>query len=154
MALFEPAIEITLANEGGYVNDPMDPGGETNFGISKRDYPKLDIKNLTKEEATAIYLRDFWKFGGIIDQAVANKVFDSYVNMEHIAIFLLQEIVLQVIKPDGIYGEVTEDAVNRLDPNTLLTDYRAKLTAHYKAIVVARPEEEKFLKGWLRRAQQ
>jgi lysozyme family protein len=154
MAEFSLAIPIVLENEGGYVNDPLDPGGETNFGISKRSYPTVDIKNLTKEEATAIYLRDFWKFGGIIDQSVANKVFDSYVNMEHIAIFLLQEIVLQVVKPDGIYGEVTEDAVNRMDPNALLTAYRAKLEQHYRNIVLAKPEEMKFLDGWLRRAKQ
>ena len=81
-------------------------------------------------------------------------MFDSYVNMERIAIFLLQEIVLQVVKPDGIYGEVTEDAVNRMDPNALLTAYRAKLEQHYRNIVLAKPEEMKFLDGWLRRAKQ
>lgn len=46
--------------EGGYVNDPDDPGGETNFGISKRSFPDVDIKNLTKDEAKEIYREHFW----------------------------------------------------------------------------------------------
>jgi lysozyme family protein len=46
--------------EGGYVNDPKDPGGETNFGISKRAYPNLDIKALTPETVAPIYKRDYW----------------------------------------------------------------------------------------------
>jgi lysozyme family protein len=150
---FDIAIETVLANEGGLVEDKMDPGGLTNFGLSQRSYPKLDIRNLTREEAIEIYRRDWWHYAGIIDQRVATKILDSCVNMgEHAAIFLLQEIVLQVIKPDGIYGEVTEDAVNRLDPNALLTDYRAKLTAHYEAIAIANPTQAKFLKGWTARA--
>ena len=44
---FDLAIPIVLENEGGYINDPNDPGGETKYGISKRSYPALDIKNLT-----------------------------------------------------------------------------------------------------------
>ena len=46
--------------EGGYVNDPKDPGGETNFGISKRSYPRLDIGRLTWADAKVIYKKDFW----------------------------------------------------------------------------------------------
>jgi lysozyme family protein len=57
---FTTAINRTLGVEGGYVNDPNDPGGETKFGISKRAYPDVDIKNLTREQAVAIYKRDFW----------------------------------------------------------------------------------------------
>ena len=48
---FDQVIDRVLAHEGGYVNDPDDPGGETKYGISKKAYPKIDIKNLTKEEA-------------------------------------------------------------------------------------------------------
>jgi lysozyme family protein len=73
---------------------------------------------------------------------------------QHTAIFLLQELVLQVVKPDGLFGEVTEDAVNRQDANALLTAYRTKLTQHYQEIVKNNPAEAKFLTGWLRRANQ
>ena len=55
MAHFERAIDKTLAWEGGYVNDPKDPGGETKYGISKRAHPDVDIKNLSREKACAIY---------------------------------------------------------------------------------------------------
>ena len=53
LTTFDEIIEITLHHEGGYVHDPKDLGGETNFGIAKRFYPDVDIKNLTKEEAKA-----------------------------------------------------------------------------------------------------
>lgn len=51
---------FVLKHEGGYVNDPKDPGGETNFGIAKRYHPHVDIKNLTEREAADIYLREYW----------------------------------------------------------------------------------------------
>ena len=58
--LFEKSVEFVLKSEGGYVNNPADPGGETNFGISKRAYPNVDIKNLTRESAIKIYETDYW----------------------------------------------------------------------------------------------
>ena len=60
MAEFKAAFQLVIANEGEYVNDPQDPGGETKFGISKRSYPQLDIKNLTIDQAQNIYKTDFW----------------------------------------------------------------------------------------------
>ena len=59
-APFDLAFDRLIGHEGGYVNDPDDPGGETKWGISKRSYPHLDIAALTREEAREIYLRDFW----------------------------------------------------------------------------------------------
>lgn len=150
MANFELAIPIVLKNEGGYVNDPADPGGETNFGISKRSYPNVDIKNLTEAEASVIYQRDFWKFDGINDQAVATKLFDAYVNMKSHAIKAAQEVVQQTV--DGIYGAHTEAAINNTED--FLTKFRARLVQYYQQIVEFYPEDEKFLNGWLRRANQ
>ena len=153
MSDFYLAIPGVLRNEGGYVNDPTDPGGETNFGISKRSYPDIvDIKSLTVEEATAIYLRDFWLFGGIIDQGVANKMLDSYVNMRHAAIKIAQRIAGVAV--DGAYGPNTEAAINTMDPGFFLGKFRAALASYYQAIVANNPAEEKFLVGWLRRAAQ
>lgn len=152
MAEFEPAVEITLENEGGYTWDASDPGGETNFGISKRSYPDVDIRNLTRDEAKAIYLRDFWKFGGIEDQDVANKVFDAFVNMGHEAIKLLQTVL--GLSPDGEYGPQTESHVNATDASNLLMAYRTALVDFYAHLVAERPSDEKFLAGWTRRANQ
>jgi len=60
VSFFDAAFNIVVNAEGGYVNDPKDPGGETKYGISKRSYPQLDIANITLEQAKAIYLRDYW----------------------------------------------------------------------------------------------
>lgn len=154
MSDFNIAIETVLANEGGYVDDPEDKGKATNFGISQASYPKLDIKDLTRDGAIAIYKRDFWKFENIIDQQVATKVFDAFVNMGRYAIIILQRLVLKATTPDGDFGPETSDAVNRTDANGLLTQYRSALAQHYEDIVAKNPQDEKFLEGWLRRAKQ
>ena len=152
MADFYQAIQIVLKNEGGYSNDPADPGGETNFGISKASYPNVDIRNLTVAEATAIYLQDYWLIGGIIDQSVADKLFDAYVNMRHAAIKIAQRIAGAVA--DGSYGPHTEAAINGMQSQTFLCAFRAGLAQHYRDIVAANPAEAKFLKDWLSRAAQ
>ncbi len=79
---FEGIFDRLLGHEGGYVNDPKDLGGETNWGISKRSYPTLDIKNLSREQAKAIYLKDFWTplNGEQLYDGVAWQLFDMAVN--------------------------------------------------------------------------
>jgi lysozyme family protein len=151
MASFDLAIPTVLANEGGYINNPKDPGGETNFGISKRRYPFEDIKNLTVARATYLYQRDFWIFTGIVSQQVATKIFDAYVNMEHAAVRIMQTVVGAI--PDGFYGSATEALINK-QGDDLLDRYRAGLVTHYEAIAAANPAEAVFLNGWLRRARQ
>jgi lysozyme family protein len=152
MADFKLAIPIVLQNEGGYVNDPNDPGGETKYGISKHAYPDVDIKNLTEEQASDIYLRDFWKFDGIKIQEVANKVFDSYVNLKHTAIRLAQNCV--GLPQDGLYGPRTEAAINSMSPTYFLTSYRQALVTYYRELTNDHPIFERYLTGWLRRANQ
>ncbi|MBI5885317.1 MAG: hypothetical protein HZB85_01890 [Deltaproteobacteria bacterium] len=80
---FERSIAFILRHEGGYVNDPRDPGGETNFGISKRAYPYLDIKGLTVEDAKIIYKKDYWdKAGcGALEWPLCLVHFDACVNL-------------------------------------------------------------------------
>ena len=80
---FEPAVELILKHEGGYVNHPDDPGGETNFGIAKRSYPNLEIDKLSEDDAKRIYKEDYWDKvrGDQLHPAVALMVFDTAVNM-------------------------------------------------------------------------
>lgn len=60
MNTFERAFLFTMGQEGGYVHDPHDPGGETKYGISKKRYPSEDIKNLTMARARELFRRDYW----------------------------------------------------------------------------------------------
>jgi lysozyme family protein len=82
MLTFDQAFDRLFTSEGGYSNDPRDPGGETNWGISKRAYPTVEIRTLTREEAKAIYLRDFWARIGAdsLPSSVVYQVFDFAVN--------------------------------------------------------------------------
>ena len=82
MSNFNKALEFVLRWEGGYVNDPKDPGGETKYGISKRAFPKEDIKNMTKERAAEIYQQHYWIPSGCerMELGMATAVFDSAVN--------------------------------------------------------------------------
>ena len=71
---FEEAFSRLMGHEGGYSNDPLDPGGETNWGISKRSYPNVDITNLTRAEAKVIYREDFWKvIGGLLAKLLLTR---------------------------------------------------------------------------------
>ena len=81
---FDSAIDNVLHYEGGYVNDPLDPGGETKFGISKRSYPNLDIKNLSRNKAIEIYYKDYWlqnRLNELNNITVATKLFNLFVNI-------------------------------------------------------------------------
>ena len=154
MSLFDLAIPIVLRHEGGYVNDPSDPGGETNFGISKRRYPDVDIKNLTIADASAIYLRDWWtryNYGAIFPQAVASKVFDTAVNLgPSRAHKMLQEAV--GVTADGVIGPATLGVVNTMNSLTLLFAFQNLQASYYRNLVLADPTLQKFLNGWIARA--
>ena len=80
---FDKAIEFVFKWEGGYINLPGDPGGETKYGISKRSYPTLDIKNLTKEQAKQIYYSDYWLKAKCNSYPYPRDIiiFDTAVNM-------------------------------------------------------------------------
>jgi len=80
---FKKAVEFVFKWEGGYSNDPNDPGGETKFGISKRSYPELDISKLTLEQAKKIYYENYWLKSGCqnMEYPLNLVVFDTAVNM-------------------------------------------------------------------------
>jgi len=80
---FEKALKFVLKWEGGYSNDPNDPGGETKFGICKRSYPELDISKLTLEQAKEIYYKNYWLKSGCDELPYPFNiiVFDTAVNM-------------------------------------------------------------------------
>jgi lysozyme family protein len=150
------AIGTVLAHEGGYTFNPADPGGETKFGICKRAYPNLDIKNLTEDGAKEIYQRDYWQYDGILNQDVATKVFDLAVNMGPPTAHRLLQMALngvgQHVTVDGVLGTQTLTATNGADPESLLPELRAQSAVRYVDIVLGNPSERTFLLGWMRRA--
>jgi lysozyme family protein len=79
---FDIVFDRVIGIESGYSNNPNDPGGETKYGISKRSYPDLDIKNLTREQAKEIYLRDFWNRLEMdsLPESIVYQLFDFAIN--------------------------------------------------------------------------
>lgn len=154
-------IKKVISNEGGYVKHPSDPGGETKYGISSKQYPDLDIKELTKEDAIRIYTEDYWakyKYNLIRDDSLAFKVLDMAVNLGPItANRLLQEAINTLggtLVVDGIFGPKTLREVNSFDPTTLENVLRHLQEKRYLYLVVYNPELKVFLKGWMKRAKK
>jgi lysozyme family protein len=123
---FDQAFDHLIGHEGGYVNSPADPGGETKFGISKRSYPQLDIKALTLDQAKTIYLADYWTKAGCpkVPEAVRFDLFDMAVNsgIEQ-AIRVLQQAVF--VTADGAIGPNTLTALSATDPYKLMVRFNA-----------------------------
>lgn len=122
---FDSAFERLIGHEGGYVNDPRDPGGETKFGICKRSYPDIDIKNLTVAGAKAIYLRDFWNPLADAHPAIKFQVFDFAVNSSPAtAIRKLQSAI--GVADDGHWGPRSAASLKAMDLNDVLMLYAAE----------------------------
>lgn len=130
---FDEAFERLLGHEGNYVCDPRDPGGETNFGISKRSYPAVDIKNLTQEGAKAIYLRDFWDPLGQTHPAIKFQVFDFAVNGGlSVAVRKLQSAVGAA--DDGHWGPASAAKLAAVDVNDVLLRFNAQRLRFYTSL--------------------
>jgi lysozyme family protein len=154
MPIPSPIIDFILRHEGGYVNDRDDPGGETKFGISKRSYPNLDIKNLTKKQAAEIYERDFYNKvrGDDLPVWLALMVTDFSVNAGiKPAVAILQRLVNET--DDGIIGKKTIAACKSKPSRTLRQAYTTSREAYYDALAARRPTMKKFLNGWKMRTK-
>jgi len=120
-------MESVLREEGGYVANPADPGGETNFGISKRAYPDEDIKNLTVERAKELYRRDYWTPMGLDASTFGD------------ALVLMDCAVNQgVSRAKAFRAEVSAPFV---------VNFQARRALHYASL----PTFQTFGKGWMRR---
>lgn len=122
---FDTAFERLLGHEGKYVNDPEDPGGETNWGISKRSYPYVDIKNLTHEGAKEIYRRDFWTvLGEEVHPALKFQVFDFAVNSGISTALRKLQLAVRVAD-DGHWGPRSRAALAAMELNDVLMRFAA-----------------------------
>lgn len=152
-------------DEGGYSKNPDDPGGETRFGISKREYPDLDIASLTREEAAKIYYRDWWMRYGYSDLPgpIGAKLFDLAVNMgpEHATRCLQRALRACGRAPveDGMLGPETRKGAAAANQLALVAALRSEAAAYYRVLAAAErgvreDGDWKFLEGWLNRAYE
>ena len=129
---FHRILPFIFKWEGGYENDPDDPGGETKFGIDKRSHPDVNIRNLTQEQAAEIYWRDYWVKNGCEwnTEPVGEVFFNACVNCGAGR----ARTILHALP-------VPHTAAAFLDAQE----------AFYRRLTAARPPLTKFLKGWLNR---
>lgn len=143
---FDRAFEIIIGHEGGYVLDSRDPGGETKYGISKRAYPSLNIKDLTLADARVIYLADYWveiEADSLPDSARL-MVFDCAVNT---GVGMAKKLLQRAVgtKDDGIIGPKTRAAIS----NT--PDLAMKFAGFWLQYYTDLPGWQTYGKGWARR---
>jgi lysozyme family protein len=168
---FLRAVELVLDQEGGFVNDPLDPGGATNMGITistlsryrtrKAGYPitctVTDVMNLTRDEAIAIYHLFYWK----------DVRLDNLIPYENLAVAVFNQGVLRgpitVIKnlqkvvgatQDGVLGSVTAGRIKTYGANLTLREFLQVSEHAYIDVVINRSTSIKYLHGWLNRVHQ
>jgi lysozyme family protein len=151
LSAFDRALAFVLHWEGGYINDPRDPGGETNHGISKRAYPELDIAALAPEDVVEIYRRDYWTPAACehMPSPLALLVFDAAVNQGvERAVRCLQEACGAAV--DGVPGPNTLEAARRAwgsRPERLLREMALHRLLHYTSL----PRWSVYGSNWGRR---
>lgn len=142
--------------EGGLVDDPDDPGDLTKYGISKRDYPAIDVANLTREEASRIYDRDYYcrVRGPEMPPQIALAVFDSAVHQGPGQAVRLLQFALDA-HVDGEVGPETLMAVRshvaREGVPGLLVEFLSRRADHYADLTHQKLPLRKFQRGWFRR---
>ena len=169
MSLFSLAIPTVLRHEGGLVDNPNDPGGITNHGVSLRwlkskglagdinhdgDVDAQDIKIMTADEASQFYLDYWWnpyQYSNLVAQAVATKIFDTAVNMGAPRAHKFAQRIVGVVD-DGNLGPHSFAAINAMPSLQFITAYQNAQAQFYRNIVASNPAREVFLTGWLNRA--
>lgn len=149
---FDEAFEKLIGHEGGYVNNPKDPGGETKFGISKRSYPSENIKGITLDRAKEIYRRDFWDRCHIdeLPEAIWFDVFDTAVNSGVLNAVKILQRALKMENIDGVFGPKTKKAVDSTNPEYLSRAYNGYRLLYYTGL----GDFKTFGKGWVRRVAE
>ena len=157
--VFDWAIEVVLRHEGGYRQSHHNPEDESQFGLSKRLYPTLDIHQLSREQAVEIYRRDWWYAYGysqIKDIMLATKLLDLSVQLGAGTAHRIIQRALRAsgfgVVEDGVLGAKTLKAVNQTMPSSLLAALRAEAAGYCRWLAQRCPELEQNLEGWLKRA--
>lgn len=157
MANFNDAIVKTLAKEGGakFTDVPNDKGGATKYGISQAAYPKVDIRNLTEQQARDIYKRDYWdrvRGDDLTSQMIAENLFDTAVNMGVRTASRLAQIMLNIQPADGIIGSGSLGVINQQNEKDFLVQFTLVKIGYYANLCNKDRTQSKFLLGWINRA--
>src|SRR4029077_8306227 len=152
MASFDLFLPIVLRFEGGYVDDPTDPGGETNKGITMETFQQCshellgidptsdNLKNLTDAQAGVIYKTLYWnkiQADSFASQALADIVCDFFVNGGTPATKLLQHVLNNMganVIEDGTIGQASVQALSGLDPVQVYRQYKQGRMAYYQSL--------------------
>jgi lysozyme family protein len=148
--------ELNLHRAAAFVIDQLeggdrlveDSGGLTRWGISQRAYPAIDIRALTREDALALYARDYWAptRAGELPDALGLCVFDGAVNQGvHAAVDALQEVLR--VERDGVVGPDTLAAARHTGPETIVK-YLERRLERYENLCRTKPYYLPNLRGW------
>ena len=162
---FSEAFKITIGHEGAYVNDPKDNGGETKYGISKKSFPRIDIKSLSLADAKSIYYKKYWSTRrgklALLPKLIGIELFDTGVNMGiHTARKMLQEALnllnrnetrFDDLEVDGWLGNATFKAIEKVSEKQLLKVLNGLQFTRYLKIVKKNHSQERFFAGWIKR---
>lgn len=141
---FDKAFQLIIGAEGGYSNDPRDPGGETKYGICKRSYPNEDIKNMTLDRAKLLYKADYWDKvrGDDIPYPLDIFVFDAAVNQGVGAASMLLQKACGTSQ-DGRIGAATLAAATPDKADLFMADRAVRYAGTANA--------DTYLRGWMKR---
>ena len=159
---FDKAIEHTLKEEGGYVNNPADPGGMTNLGVTKRvweewtghEVDEKQMRNLAKADVVPLYQRKYWNACRCseLPTGIDLCVFDTAVNSgPGRAVKLLQQCL--GVPADGAIGPKTIAAVNQFKSSSIIHLIEDYCSAR-QAFLISLPTFAKFGKGWTARVNR
>lgn len=174
--------EEIVGREGGYVNDPDDPGGATKYGVTIHTMRRLgidltgdgrvsaaDVRRLTRDQARDIYVEHYFRRPGLagLPEALQPSVFDMYVNAGGNAVRVLQRLLNKMGEPiavDGALGPLTLAAAHRAAaaaPAHIADAYGIARRNYYYALADARPASRKYARrrdggkgGWIARAEE
>ena len=178
----ETLAQEIVAREGGYVNDPDDPGGATNHGVTIGTLRRLgedvegdgrvtesDVRRLGRERAVEIFVEHYFARPKIsrLPQALHASVFDMYVNAGANAVRILQRLLNEMgaaLVVDGIIGPKTiaaADRCARAAPDHIADAYGIARRNYYYALADRRPSSRKYARrrdggkgGWIVRAEE
>jgi len=157
MSNFKECLDLVLKSEGGWVNNPKDPGGETNLGVTKRvweeyvGHPVKTLKNLTKEDVAPLYELKYWRpcYCEVLPTGLNFLVFSMGVNAgPGRSVKLLQSAIGCV--PDGVIGERTRGLISSSNVADIIAKF-SETRRHYYESLKTFPI---FGKGWLARVDR